>query len=126
MIDILREAGDYARRMDVSEITEQHVEAAKGIGERGRISEMISGLSPHGKYALRALTIADHRGDIPIRTKVLYDIYRGVCNQQLTDPLSDRAVQDHLSELELIGLVRITHKKTPEGLAGNTNSTSST
>ena len=108
--DILREAVDYARRMDASEITEQHVEAAKGIVERGRISEMISGLSPHGKYALRALTIADRRGDTQIRTKALYDIYRGVCNQQLTDPLSDRAVRDHLSELELIGMVRITQK----------------
>lgn len=109
-IDILREAGDYARRMDATELTEEHVEAAKGIVERGRISEMISGLSPHGKYALHALTIADRRGETPLRTKALYDIYRGVCNQQLTDPLSDRALRDHLSELDLIGLVRITKK----------------
>ena len=111
--------------MDASEITEQHVEAAKGIVERGRISEMISDLSPHGKYALRALTIADRRGDTPLRTRALYDIYRGVCNQQLTDPLSD----------QLYGTISLnsnssawygSHRKTPDGPVENTNSTNST
>ncbi|SNZ15266.1 cell division control protein 6 [Natronoarchaeum philippinense] len=109
-IDIMREAGDIARREDAETITEAHVEAAKGIVERGRVSEMIGGLSPHGKYALHALATADREGETPIRTKDLYEIYGIVCDQHATDPLSDRALRDHLSELDLIGLATINRK----------------
>jgi cell division control protein 6 len=109
-IDILREAGDIARREGADKLTEEHVEQAKGIVERGRVSEMIGGLSPQGKYALHALAIAERKGETPIRTKDLYEYYRMVCNQHATDPLSNRALRDHMSELDLIGLATVNKK----------------
>ncbi|WP_121820749.1 AAA family ATPase [Halostella salina] len=109
-IDILREAGDIARREDADELTEDHVEAAKGIVERGRVSEMIGSLSPHGTYALHALAIAEQHDETPIRTRGLYEIYSVVCSQHAADPLSDRALRDHLSEIDLIGLAAVNKK----------------
>ena len=109
-IDILREAGDIARREDAEEITEEHVEEAKGVVERGRVSEMIQGLSPHGKYALHALALAEREGETPIRTKELYEFYGTVCAQHATDPLSARALRDHMSEIDLIGLATVDKK----------------
>ncbi|HMB50911.1 orc1/cdc6 family replication initiation protein [Natronoarchaeum rubrum] len=109
-IDILREAGDIARREDADEITEEHVEEAKGVVERGRVSEMIQGLSPHGQYALHALAIAERRDETPIRTKDLYEFYGSICNQHATDPLSARALRDHMSEIDLIGLATVDKK----------------
>jgi cell division control protein 6 len=105
-IDILRNAGDLARKKDLDTITPDLVKEAKGIVERGRVSEMIEGLSPHGKYALHALAIANRDGGTPIRTKELYDYYRVVCQREQTDTLSVRALRDHLAELDLIGIAK--------------------
>lgn len=103
-IDILRNAGDLARQHGQDVITSDLVKQAKGIVERGRVSDMIEGLSPHGKYALYALTNAYHKSATPIRTKDLYDYYQTVCQREQSDPLSLRALRDHLSELDLIGI----------------------
>ena len=105
-IDILRNAGDFARKEKADKITEDLVKEAKGVVERGRVSEMIDGLSPHGKYVLHALALAKQDGNTPIRTNDLYDMYRIVCHQSNTDTLSVRAVRDHLSELDLIGIAK--------------------
>lgn len=105
-IDILRNSGDLARKKDLDRITLDLVKEAKGIVERGRVSEMIEGLSPHGKYALHALAIASHDDKTPIRTKELYDYYRIVCQREQTDTLSVRALRDHLAELDLIGIAK--------------------
>lgn len=109
-IDILRNAGDLARKEQEDAITEAYVEKAKGIVERGRVSDMIEGLSPHGKYVLHSLAIAAQDGDTPIRTNDLYEVYKIVCRQQNTDTLSVRAVRDHLSELDLIGIATEDHR----------------
>lgn len=105
-IDILRNAGDLARKKDLDKISPDLVKEAKGIVERGRVSEMIEGLSPHGKYALHALAIASQDDETPIRTKELYDFYRIVCEREQTDTLSVRALRDHLAELDLIGIAK--------------------
>jgi cell division control protein 6 len=105
-IDILRNAGDLARKKDLEIIKPDLVKEAKGIVERGRVSEMIEGLSPHGKYALHALAIASQENETPIRTKELYDYYRVVCQREQTDTLSVRALRDHLAELDLIGIAK--------------------
>lgn len=104
-IDIVRNAGDLARKQKTDTITEELVTEAKGIVERGRVSDIISGLSPHGKYVLYALTIAAQEGNTPLRTNDLYEVYKGVCHRETSDSLSIRAVRDHLSELDLIGIV---------------------
>ncbi len=105
-IDILRNAGDLAQKKDLDTITPDLVKEAKGIVERGRVSEMIGGLSPHGKYALHGLAIASKNNETPIRTKELYDYYRIVCQREQTDTLSVRALRDHLAELDLIGIAK--------------------
>jgi len=115
-IDILRNAGDLARKNDNDAITEQAVRQAKGIVERGRVSEMIEGLSPHGKYAIHALAIATKDNQTPLRTKELYDYYRIVCRRENVDTLSLRALRDHLSELDLIGIAK--EKQRNAGRAG--------
>jgi cell division control protein 6 len=104
-IDIVRNAGDLARKQKTDTITEELVTEAKGIVERGRVSDIISGLSPHGKYVLYALTIAAQEGNTPVRTNDLYEVYKSVCHRETSDALSIRAVRDHLSELDLIGIV---------------------
>ena len=115
-IDILRNAGDLARKDKLDRISEDVVKEAKGIVERGRVSEMIDGLSPHGKFVLHALAIATRDSKTPIRTNDLYEIYRLVCQQEQSDALSVRAVRDHLSELDLIGIAQ--EKQRNVGRAG--------
>lgn len=109
-IDILRNAGDLARKQNVDAVTEDHVTNAKGIVERGRVSEVIAGLSLHGKYVLLALTVAVQDDKTPIRTNDLYDVYKMVCRQEGSDSLSIRAVRDHLSELDLSGIATETQR----------------
>jgi cell division control protein 6 len=115
-IDILRNAGDLARQEQTDTITEELVTEAKGIVERGRVSDLIGGLSPHGKYVLAALTVAHRDGQTPIRTNDLYDGYKRICHRENTDSLSIRAVRDHLSELDLIGIAA--EKQRNAGRAG--------
>jgi cell division control protein 6 len=103
-IDILRNAGDLARQKHTDTITEALVTDAKGIVERGRVSDLIGGLSPHGKYVLYALTVATQNEQTPVRTNDLYELYKRVCHQESSEALSIRAVRDHLSELDLIGI----------------------
>lgn len=115
-IDIVRNAGDLARQEGTDTITEALVTDAKGIVERGHVSDLIGGLSPHGKYVLYALTVATQDEKTPARTNDLYELYKRICHRENTDTLSVRAVRDHLSELDLVGIAA--EKQRNAGRAG--------
>jgi len=104
-IDILRNAVDIAKQENGDVVTDDHVRKAKEHVERGRVGDMIDSLSPHGEYTLRAIAIAEKDNKTPIRTKDLYPIYKSVARQEQSDPLSGRSVRDHLSDLDMIGMI---------------------
>lgn len=115
-IDILREAGDLARQNGDSSVVEQHVREARVRVERGRVEDMVDGIPPAAKYLLYALVLAERDQDTPIQTKSLYQYYKTVCERIDADAQSDRSVRDHLSELDMIGLIK--SNKRNDGKAG--------
>lgn len=89
-------------------------------------SDLVTTVRPDGaeRYRavkLRALT-AHHRrlvqaidhvatADSPALTGAVYDRYVDLCRQDAESPLSARRISDFLTQLELLGLVEITHHR---------------
>jgi len=114
-IDILRNAADLANANGDDKVSDDHVRDAKEHVERGRVEDMIDSLSPQGKYVVQAIAIAERDNQTPIRTKNFYSLYKKVANSEGSESLSGRSVRDHLSELDMIGL--LTSERKNEGLS---------
>jgi len=99
-IDILRYAGEIAQSRGAATVTEEFVVDARERAETDRFRELIRGSTPHSRYALQALTILSLNEDDQdgFRTTEIFDVYKEVCRQEGSDPLSLRRVRDLLKE----------------------------
>jgi len=57
-----------------------------------------------------ALTVLAERDQTPARTRDVRPAYESVCSQEGTDPISNRAIREYLSELETLGIISSTEK----------------
>jgi cell division control protein 6 len=99
-IDILRYAGEIAQSSGAPRVTEDFVVDAREQAETDRFRELIRGSTPHSRYVLQALTVLSLNEDDEdgFRTTQIYDIYKEICRQEGSDPLSLRRVRDLLKE----------------------------
>lgn len=106
-IDILRYAGEIAQAEDSPTVKETFVTQARERAERDRFRELIRGATPHSKYVLRALAILSVNNEHAdaFRTTQVFDIYRRICSQEGSDPLSQRRVRDLLSEHAFLDVI---------------------
>lgn len=109
-VTILYEAGRLAQTEDSETVSVEHVDAAKTQAEKNRFKELISGTTPHVKKALHALaslTVENDRDSF--RTQQVYGMYKELCEDTDTDPLSEDRVRRLLKEQGFLGITESSH-----------------
>ena len=104
-LDLLLESGDIAREHNVEMVTEAHVRKARERLQRDQIIEGIRNYSRHGQLVLWGLTLLAEEGKTPARTREVRQPYEVLCEKEMSDPVSDRAVREYLAELETLGII---------------------
>ncbi|WP_227380952.1 orc1/cdc6 family replication initiation protein [Haladaptatus halobius] len=116
-LDLLRLAGEHAENRDDDIITESHVEAAKEMLEQERVEEGMRELTVNGHFALLAVVSMAAKDDTPCRTRRIYEEYTNLCQFAGVDPLAQRSVHNHLSDLRMLGI--LTAEENRSGSRGN-------
>jgi archaeal cell division control protein 6 len=116
-LDLLRLAGEHAENRDDDIITESHVEAAKEMLEQERVEEGMRELTVNGHFALLAVVSMAAKDDTPCRTRRIYEEYTDLCQFAGVDPLAQRSVHNHLSDLRMLGI--LTAEENRSGSRGN-------
>lgn len=109
-LDILRKAGDIAKQ-DAGDspkevvIQPEFVEEANLLLEQQQVIEGIRTLTEHAQLALLAVAEFEARKETPERTRVIFDRYQRICRKHNIGPLKRRRLHDHLSNLDLNGIL---------------------
>ncbi|WP_455448082.1 orc1/cdc6 family replication initiation protein [Natrinema thermotolerans] len=114
-LDLLLESGDIAREKNADLVTEEYVREARERLQTNQVIEGISNYSTHGQLVLWSLTILAKQGETPARTREIRDPYEQLCEQEGTDPVSDRAVREYLAELKTLGIISSTQENRGKG-----------
>lgn len=116
-LDLLRLAGEVAENNDADQIEERHVERARAKLEQERIEEGMRELTTHGRLALLAVVSKAAKDEAPCRSRELYNDYTDLCEIAGTDPLAQRSMHNHLSELRMLGILSASENRS--GSRGN-------
>jgi len=114
-IRLLREAGELAQSDDSDMVSEEHVRGAQDELEKNQLYEGMQELTTQGHAVLCALAYDQALHDEPVRSRDLYDRYMKICNQLDADSVSERRVRDHLSDMNMLGLISVYEQN--EGLS---------
>ncbi|EMA38682.1 orc1/cdc6 family replication initiation protein [Halococcus hamelinensis] len=116
-IDLLRVGGEVAERRDDSCVTDEHIETARELVQRGRLVNRIRDQTDHAQYILETIARLEERGDTPVRSKEVQERYEQVAQSWATSPLTSlKSIQDHLSDLHMLGFLRRNERN--QGLNG--------
>jgi len=108
-IDILKEAGELARRNGDSKITDSHIKQAQNVAEINRIEELTSGGTIHAKLALYALSSRILTGPKDsLSTREVYQRYEQMCELAGYDPVTENGVYKQLKEQAFLGVIEST------------------
>lgn len=116
-LDLLSTGGDLAEDRNDEVVTDDHIHSAETRVQRGRVRNKIRDQTPHAQLILEAVARLEASDETPVRSKSIQSTYERVAAHWGTDPLSSlRSVQDHLSELEMLGFLSRTERN--DGRAG--------
>jgi archaeal cell division control protein 6 len=116
-IDLLRVGGEVAERRDDGCVTDEHIETARELVQRGRLVNRIRDQTDHAQYILETIARLEERGDTPVRSKEVQERYEQVAQSWATSPLTSlKSIQDHLSDLHMLGFLRRNERN--QGLNG--------
>lgn len=104
-LDLLRLAGEIAENQQTDSITEAHVESAQTRFEQERVEEGMRELTTHGRLALLAIVSKAAKTETPSKTREIYEEYVTLCESSGTDPLAQRSIHNHLSDLRMLGIL---------------------
>ncbi|KAB1189182.1 MULTISPECIES: orc1/cdc6 family replication initiation protein [Haloferax] len=116
-LDLLRLAGEHAENKDDERITLDHVDIARQKLEQERVVEGMRELTENGHFALLAVVSKAAHDETPCRMRDLYQEYLRLCNSAGIDPLAQRSVHNHLSDLRMLGILSAEENRT--GSRGN-------
>ncbi|AFK18334.1 AAA family ATPase [Haloferax mediterranei ATCC 33500] len=116
-LDLLRLAGEHAENKDDEKITLDHVDIARQKLEQERVVEGMRELTENGHFALLAVVSKAAHDETPCRMRDLYQEYLRLCNSAGIDPLAQRSVHNHLSDLRMLGILSAEENRT--GSRGN-------
>jgi len=105
-IDILKEAGELARRNGDTAITREHIQRAQNVAEINRIEELTSGGTIHSKlalYALASLVLTESKDRYS--TKKIYDQYERLVGFVPYDPVTENGLYKQLKEQAFLGVI---------------------
>jgi cell division control protein 6 len=106
-IRLLREAGELAKGDGAETITENHVREAQSELEKNQLFEGMQELTTQGHAVLSALAYFEATGETPVRSSTLYERYTKFCDGLDADSISERRVRDHLSDMDMLGLITV-------------------
>ncbi|WP_129115535.1 orc1/cdc6 family replication initiation protein [Halegenticoccus tardaugens] len=104
-LDLLRLAGEHAENRDDETITDKHVEIAQDKLEQERVVEGMRELTVNGHFALLAVVSKAASRETPCRMRNVYQEYVRLCESAGVDPLAQRSVHNHLSDLRMLGIL---------------------
>jgi cell division control protein 6 len=108
-IDILKEAGELARRNGDSTITDDHINQAQNVAEINRIEELTSGGTIHAKLALYSLSSLILTGSKEsYSTREVYERYEQMCDVVGYDPVTENGLYKQLKEQAFLGVIEST------------------
>lgn len=96
-LDLLRGAGDEARRKDADKITQEHVETARERIRKEQIMNTIKELSEHEKITMYAIATLTADGNETPRTVDIYKRYTQLCGNSA---VTARSVREYLSDFD--------------------------
>jgi cell division control protein 6 len=105
-IDILKEAGEIARRNDDATITDEHIQQAQNVAEINRIEELTSGGTVHAKlalYSLASLVITGSKEKYS--TREVYDRYEEMCEVAGYESVTENGLYKQLKEQAFLGVI---------------------
>jgi len=114
-IRLLREAGELAQADGSGSVTEEHVRKAQDELEKNQLYEGMEELTTQGHAVLCALAYDQALENAPVKSRDLYKRYMKICDEINTDSVSERRVRDHLSDMNMLGLISV-HEQN-EGLS---------
>lgn len=114
-IRLLREAGELAQAEEADAVTEEHVRVAQEELEKNQLYEGMQELTTQGHAVLCALAYHQALDEVPIRSRDLYERYVKICDRLDADSVSERRVRDHLSDMNMLGLICVYERN--EGLS---------
>ncbi|ELY55813.1 Cdc6/Cdc18 family protein [Natronococcus jeotgali] len=110
-IDLLRVGGEVAQRANDQTVTDEHIEEARKLVQRGRLQNKIRDQTKHAQYILETIAKLEQRDEIPARSKTIQSRYEQVANAYGASPLTTlKSIQDHLSDLHMLGFL-IRHER---------------
>lgn len=104
-IRLLREAGELAKGEGVDTIEDDHVREAQSELEKNQLFEGMQQLTTQGHAVLSALAYFEATDTAPAKSSALYDRYKKFCDGLDADSISERRVRDHLSDMDMLGLI---------------------
>mgnify|MGYP000103174867 CR=1 FL=1 len=108
-IDILKEAGELARRNGDTKITDDHIEQAQNVAEINRVEELTSGGTIHAKLALYSLASLIITGsEASFSTRDVYERYDQLCDVVGYDPVTENGLYKQLKEQAFLGVIEST------------------
>jgi cell division control protein 6 len=108
-IDILKEAGELARRNGDSKITDEHIDQAQNVAEINRIEELTSGGTIHAKLALYSLASLIVTGSKEsFSTREVYERYEQMCELAAYDSVTENGLYKQLKEQAFLGIIEST------------------
>jgi cell division control protein 6 len=108
-IDILKEAGELARRNDDDVITDEHIKQAQNVAEINRVEELTSGGTIHAKlalYSLASLIITGSKESFS--TREVYERYDQMCDLAGYDSVTENGLYKQLKEQAFLGVIEST------------------
>jgi cell division control protein 6 len=74
-------------------------------------------LTVNGHYTLLAVVSQAVSGVTPSRTRAIYEEYMTLCENSSVQPLGQRAIHNHLSDLRMLGILTVNENRS--GSRGN-------
>lgn len=116
-IDLLRVGGEVAEKAGATTVDDEHISEARTKVQRGRLKNRIQDQTEHAQYILQATAILAVDGKTPARSKEIQHFYEHIVDSYGLEPLTSlKSVQDHLSDLHMLGFL-IRHERN-EGQSG--------
>lgn len=102
---LLRVAGELVERANENKITINHIDLAEEKIERDKILDLVSAQPKQFKLALYSIFYVYSKGEKPIFTGDIYDVYTESCFKCSVRPLTQRRVSDIIAELDMLGII---------------------
>lgn len=103
-VSLLARAAELAQET-TGRLTEREIDDARELIEVNKSEELIQALATQQYLALMACYVSFQKGARKTSTGEAYQVYRSICDREMTRPLTQRRFSDMIGFLDLYGLV---------------------